>query len=404
MRNITGPPVAGDDFFGREAELGRLRRAVEAGNHVLLLGPRRVGKSSILAELARQLDDDGWKVVKVDVQDVTDEAAFLDALLRGIRTSGIELPLLVQATGMVRKFRDVLRGTKIKLAGAQVEIGEGSADWEDASGSLKQLIPTLPDQGWLVSITVDELPVFLSQLLEASDGVERVKHILHWLRGVRQACGTRLPWILCGSIGLDAFVAQHGLAGTINDLQPQGVDAFEAEVAVQCLQQLAATGPYDMTMSDDVAQAIVTCVGWPVPFYLQLMFHALAELPPSQRSTNYPAVADVKAAYATLLDVNHSVHFAHWDTRLRDLLDRSRLANARLLLKHLCQLPRGSERRALFNLLAASHPHADPDTLDDLLRHVLDFLERDGYLIRQGDAYAFRAFLLRDYWKERFAS
>ena len=95
MQNITGNPVDGDDFFGRKDELCQLRSSVEAGNHVLLVGPRRVGKSSLVAELARQLAKAGWTPVKVDVQHTADEAAFLHEIHESIRQTGVKLPLLI---------------------------------------------------------------------------------------------------------------------------------------------------------------------------------------------------------------------------------------------------------------------------------------------------------------------
>ena len=58
MRNIVGAPVQGLDFFGREHELGRLHQDAQ-NQHVLLLAPRRVGKTSLLLALAQRLTDTG---------------------------------------------------------------------------------------------------------------------------------------------------------------------------------------------------------------------------------------------------------------------------------------------------------------------------------------------------------
>ena len=234
MENVTGNPVEGDDFFGRGDELKQLRQAVESGNHVLLVGPRRVGKSSLVAELARLLTQAGWSVVKVDVQHSADEAAFLHEIQEAIRRTGIQLPLLAKVTDVVQRFRRAVRGTKVSVAGTSVELEDAPVDWEDAAASLKTLITTLPADGRRVLITVDELPVFLNKLLETDGGAARVRGILDWLRSVRQACGTRLPWILCGSIGLDSFVEQHGLEGCINELLPQPLDAFEVPRRLSC--------------------------------------------------------------------------------------------------------------------------------------------------------------------------
>ena len=47
IQNIIGKPVSDHNFFGRDRELEELQ-AVTEREHVLLLAPRRVGKTSLL--------------------------------------------------------------------------------------------------------------------------------------------------------------------------------------------------------------------------------------------------------------------------------------------------------------------------------------------------------------------
>ena len=405
MQNITGNPVDGDDFFGRADELKQLQSSVEAGNHVLLVGPRRVGKSSLVAELARRLAADGWTAVKVDVQHTADEAAFLHAIHDAIRQTGIRLPLLSQATDSIQRFLQAARGAKVSVVGTSLELKDGPADWESAATSLKTLIGTLPENNRRVLIAIDELPIFLTKLLASEGGPTRVRAILDWLRSVRQANGRKLPWILCGSIGLDSFVAKHGLEGSINELLPLPIDAFDAPQAVALLKRLGEKPEHACPISDKVAQAMIAKVGWLVPYYLQLLFHGLKGLSSATRSATYPSEADIDAAYLSLLSPHHRVHFGHWDSRLGDLLDGGgEEANARQLLNHLSGYPAGRTRNQLRTVLAKAHPQADPGKLDRELRDLLEFLERDGYLGRIGDRFAFRSFLLRDYWQRRFGA
>ena len=50
MRNVTGPPVMGDDLYGRQQDIDRLWSRLEGGEHLLMLAPRRVGKTSLMAD------------------------------------------------------------------------------------------------------------------------------------------------------------------------------------------------------------------------------------------------------------------------------------------------------------------------------------------------------------------
>ena len=68
MRSSTGRWVSGNDFFNRERELAVLEARVRERNHLLLTGQRRMGKTSILQELGRQLESDDWLFLFVDVE------------------------------------------------------------------------------------------------------------------------------------------------------------------------------------------------------------------------------------------------------------------------------------------------------------------------------------------------
>ena len=72
MRSATGRWVSGGDFFDREPELCILEQRVRDGNHVLLTGQRRMGKTSITRELGRRLTESGgWSSLFADVEDAT---------------------------------------------------------------------------------------------------------------------------------------------------------------------------------------------------------------------------------------------------------------------------------------------------------------------------------------------
>ena len=71
MKSSTGHWVSGDDFFDREPELRILESRVHDRNHMLLSGQRRMGKTSILRELGRRLEGQGWDFLFTDVEGAT---------------------------------------------------------------------------------------------------------------------------------------------------------------------------------------------------------------------------------------------------------------------------------------------------------------------------------------------
>ncbi len=67
VSNVTGAPVCGADLFGREYEMTDLWRRLERGEHILMVAPRRVGKSSLMQELKRA-PRQGWTVFYSDLE------------------------------------------------------------------------------------------------------------------------------------------------------------------------------------------------------------------------------------------------------------------------------------------------------------------------------------------------
>ena len=71
MKPSTGRWVGGDDFFDHGPELRLLESRIRDGNHVLLTGQRRMGKTSVAQELGRRLESQGWTTLFIDVEGAT---------------------------------------------------------------------------------------------------------------------------------------------------------------------------------------------------------------------------------------------------------------------------------------------------------------------------------------------
>ena len=70
LTNITGAPVEGENFFGREKELDFDVKQIKAGNSLILSAPRRVGKSSFAKKVLEILGNDGWNTVEINLEEV----------------------------------------------------------------------------------------------------------------------------------------------------------------------------------------------------------------------------------------------------------------------------------------------------------------------------------------------
>jgi uncharacterized protein len=68
----VGGPVPAADLVGRETYLRRLAERLDDGQHVLVAGPRRIGKTSIILEALRRLRRRGAHTAYVDCLGATD--------------------------------------------------------------------------------------------------------------------------------------------------------------------------------------------------------------------------------------------------------------------------------------------------------------------------------------------
>lgn len=403
ISNKTGSPVSGDDFFGREWEFQQLIKSVRTQEHVLISAPRRVGKSSLMKKVLNWSREEEYIAVEADVQDCKDESDFLEVLVESFQKSGVKTSLLNKAYKQINTFRDWLNGLKINVSAVGLEFRKSlSPEWRQTTKVFEDLFEKLAYNDQKVLVGMDELPIFLSRIMntDSEDGAIRVDIILHWLRSIRQK-HPHIVWIICGSIGLDTFAEQHNLVGAINDLRLQRLGAFSDQEARTFLKLLGESPSNSLKLRDEIIDYIIEKVGWPLPYFLQLVFQVVDEMPPSERSAGYPSTEDVDNACDRLYGAGCSKYFAHWITRLRDLLSIPNKDAAEAILNAVSHHKAGLSRNKLLQVLISRQPNIDVEKLEKLLSFLLDMLERDGYFLRTNSIYAFRSFLLREFWKRR---
>ena len=230
--------------------------------------------------------------------------------------------------------------------------------------------------------------------------VTRARDFLHWFRNLRLGPYARdnIRWLLAGSIGLDTVTARLDMGDTINDLPLRSLGPFSERAAGDFLAELAAS--YDVSLSPATRRHIVTRIGWPIPYYLQLIFSELLEL--SRREQCALGKAAVDRVFDDLLRPEKKGYFDYWRQRLSEELGRLDGTLAINLLNSVAANPAGTTRRNLASLLTKRIQ--DPDERDQRLRYLLDVLVGDGYVTSAAGRYRFRSPLLREFWVRRVKS
>ena len=395
MRNVTGSPVEHDDFFDRPRDLARLQRELANGANALLTAPRRVGKTSLVLRLCELERQAGRSAVFLNVEGCHDELAFAEKLVDGLSESGLYPEPLSRISLAFRKARQALSGMKVGAAGVDMEMSSTEdPDHSTLGRAVESIFRKIESGATPVLLAIDEMPELLLALGRDERGTERVIRLLHWLRALRQTYRKNVRWVFLGSIGLDSFVDDRNLRKAINDLTPLNLEALEAAEADRFLSRLGESNGLPLTAEQRTL--IIDRVGWPLPHHLQIVFHALIDSGAVQADA-----AAVDAAIAHLLLPNTLSQFDTWRQRLDEQFNQSDATAAKDILRHLCQHASGRERAQVLNELMGTRQTADPASVEDQLARLLLMLQRDGYVLESGGRYAFRSFLLREYWHRR---
>jgi hypothetical protein len=404
MNNILGQPVEGIDFYDRERDTEQIWSSLKEGNHILLLAPRRVGKTSLAIRIGKEAIESKWKFALVDVQRDRDELGFLDNLFQNLKSAGVKVPILTRLTELITYARRNLSGkTDVGDFSVEIDPGDGQEKFT-LEHQIERLFREIEESEEKVLIAVDELPVLLEALQENDKDHKRLRGFLNWFRAIRIRYRKNVRWLMLGSVGLDTFAELRKLTATINDLQPASLGAYDEPTAIAFLKELAESK--NIYLADEHCQQVLLQIGWPLPFFLQLVFHELYPLL-GQANRHTPTEADIKQSCEELLAPQFYKHFEPWRGRLSEGLDADHHRAAVTILNALCVTAGGLTRNRLLGAVQIKFPNRDSDDVARIVATTLGQLERDGYLLKQAlnnrteNSYAFRSFLLRRYWHSR---
>ena len=385
-----------DDFFGREAELSLLAECVADGNHVLLTGQRRMGKTSLARELGRRLEGNGWLFFFVDVEEAAhpeDVVALVSQQVHSVRPLASKF-----ASTMVRLAANVEEVSAYEFR-LKVRAGLDAGNWRRHGEGLFDACAAEPKP---VLIVLDELPIFLLTLLRSEDDLERgrkrVDEFLTWLRAVQQrVAGRGLTFVASGSIGLVPLASRLGIPDRINHLYTFRLQPWSRDASVGCLLNLAAS--HCLTVQPDVAAAVVDKLGIGIPHHIQSFFAHLREDAMMHGRGELLLEAVDRVYHSSLLAPWGQTDLMHYDTRLRDAFDeRSHRIALEILTEAATQGTLTPKARDRFEAQLA----ALGDQTQGRITGVLDVLVHDGYLGLHDDGYVFQSRLLRDWWIVRF--
>ena len=393
MRSSTGRWVSGENFFDRETDLKILKQLIQDCNHVLLTGQRRMGKTSIMQELGRQFQDDGWTFVFCDVEgaecpeDVTAEMAYSARIVQS-RTKRF-------VGGMGRRIGKSIEELSVYNFRIKIRAGIDAGNWKSHG---KNLLQDCAENENPVLLVIDELPIFLKRMLDHDQDSHRVDEFLSWLRGEFQQLGQEgLVLIVSGSIGLEPLVLRLGIPDRINYLYSYRLGPWNRDTCIGCFEHLANSS--EVSIENGVAEAVYEALGIGIPHHIQSFYRRLYDFA-VRHQLDQITVENVSTVYRTeLLGPAGWIDLGHYRSRLKDALPEASYTIAETILAEAAiQGVFTSEARATIEVEYGRIVK----NAQERIAEVLDILKHDGYLILENDGYRYSFKLLRDWWATSF--
>ena len=395
MKSSTGRWVGGADFFDRDAEVEILETRVRQGNHVLLTGQRRMGKTSVARELGRRLADEGWIFLFADVEAATCPE---DAVAEIAQAAFPVLPktsrFLAETRRWVSDMVDEVGAYHFRL---KFRAGLNSGSWRRYGEQLFQDCAALTQP---VLVVIDELPIFLKRMLANDGSAKRIDEFLSWLRAIVQSLGDQSPvLIVSGSIGLQPLVNRLGIPDRINHLYTFRLGPWDQETSIECIESLAQGS--GLRLDARVASSVYEKLGIGIPHHVQSFFARLHDFATKQ-GRNRLRLEDVEHVYRNeLLGPPGQNDLIHYLTRLKEGLgdDNAYTIAMEILAEAATEGAFTPEARSCLQRLYS--PLGFDDAAGTIV-DVIEILEHDGYVEACDDGHRISSNLLRDWWNARF--
>ncbi len=275
MRKGGSNWVDGENFFNREMDLEVLAERVREGTHTLLTAQRRMGKTSLVRELQRQLAETGdFEVVFVDLEAATDPADAIAEIGVQAKSVGAAWDRIVTGfANLVRSAGDRIEELSVADLKVKLRAGIDTGNWTHKGDAI---LTALADSSRPVVLAIDELPLLVNRLLKdevgriTPEGKQEADAFLSWLRRVGQSHRDRIRLILLGSVSLEPLLEQAGFSAQANIFAPCDLRPWSEETAVNCLGALAKS--YDIGLTPEVRREMCRRLRCCIPYHVQMFF------------------------------------------------------------------------------------------------------------------------------------
>jgi len=399
---VTGSPARGDDFQFREAFLDDLWDSLRK-EHVLLLAPRRMGKTSVMLRLQDAPRQDRL-VVFMNAEEIRTPAEFCQNLISALHDQQPEY--LRQTVASAWQFLSGIVDSvdSVELYKFKIALRKSDPDWE-AQWMIKaeELIGSIRRTRQPLLLILDEVPdMVLNMQKRAPDKLET---FLHWFRKVRQdPTQDNIRWLIGGSINLTSTLDQQGSLNMIIDLRTEPLPPFTHDEVDRFIRTMFDSR--GMKYAPEVIETIKHLLGKPIPFFLQLLAQELYRQWRRDHESLTPQ--HVESVFRrVLLGETARDKLQYYRSRIRTYYADQERTAAMIILDQLSVSDEPLSKDILFTSFAEiektkADPRIGPD-LQEAFNNLMILLQNDFYIEEvSGRTYDFACKILKLWWRKYY--
>jgi AAA+ ATPase superfamily predicted ATPase len=268
----VGNPAIGEDFIDREKEIAQILEALKKDS-VLLIAPRRFGKTSIMRRMEKELSEQDIITVFLEVEDVYSPQRFMSEIVMAL----VENEKINRKTVFVSTIKKGFQWFKENIEELEIPVFKAKLrsnieadlreDWLEKSGQIFDIIRGTESN---ICFIFDEFPIAIKNM-EPKDA----QKFLHWFRKLRQVT-TNLKFVVGGSVSIDRVVRDVGGISTINDFKRIRIGGFQRNVASSVIERVFKEEEW--LYKESLGEKILACIGEAyIPYFIVVMLSAIKD-------------------------------------------------------------------------------------------------------------------------------
>ena len=395
-----GKVVTGEWFWDREKEKELFVQKIDEEAHILLVAQRRMGKTSLMAEVAELLAE-RYICLFVDLQKCQSASdAMVELSLKIHPYTGLWERAKGVFSNVLNRVTDSVESVQINELGVTLRSDLTHGNWADKGD---QLFDILAGAERPVVLLLDEVALMVNNILKdenhdiTAEGKKHTNEFMSWLRKNSIKHQGKIRIVISGSIGLEPILHQAGLSATVNNFVPFELDPWDDKTASDCIKALG--NEYGIEFKEGTPEEMVKMLGCSIPHHVQMFFTNVYDRCVKRRDMQC-SMPDVAEVYKRgMLGVRGHVELTHYEERLEKVLPKELCALALDMLTEAAVTGYLSDETiAAFQ---KEYPIEGRD-VSKIQKEIIWVLEHDGYLKSGEKGYVFVSKLLKEWWENRY--